>query len=86
MIVIKMDGGLIQDIYATSDEDIIVVDEDTPDPEDEAYVEYLDAYVSHYAQSPLSFLDTDELEAICKHLDLENPNATIGATPPQDSQ
>lgn len=86
MIVIQMEGGVIQEIYATGDEDIVVIDNDISDEDDEAYVEYLNAYVSHYAQSPLSFLDADVMEAVCKHLDLELPNATNGATPPQDSQ
>lgn len=98
-LVIVMEGGLIQDIFTDLEVDVVIIDHDgydESDPldidadgrayEDEKYNEYLDAHVFEYGTCSIATVDADVMEAVCKHLDLENPHATNGATPPQDSQ
>lgn len=89
-MIIVLEGGLIQDIFVDGTHEIVVIDHDVEHIDDlndeEKYVEYLDAMVFDHGTAPLSALDADVMEAVCKHLELEIPNATNGATPPQDSQ
>lgn len=80
-MVIVLEGGLIQDIFADGTHQIVVIDHDVEHFDDlsadERYVAYLDAMVFDYGTTPLARLDADVMVATCEHLNLENPHAEI---------
>lgn len=86
-MVIVLEGGLIQDIFTDGTHQIVVIDRDgNYDDETGRWCEDEECDVFDYGTAPLSSVGPHVMEAICKHLNLENPHATIGATPPPDSQ